>query len=70
MTTTDGAIDQKLFYDLEWIYYCLLTKTFMQIQQNFIYHFKHKSNNIIDIQAQSIIRHYESHAHFVTNLNL
>ena len=27
MPTTDGAIEQKLFYDLEWIYYCLLPKT-------------------------------------------
>ena len=27
MSTTDGAIDQKLSYDLEWIYHCLLLKT-------------------------------------------
>ena len=35
MLTTDGAIDQKLFYDLEWIYYCLLPKTVMQMKQMF-----------------------------------
>ena len=29
MSTTDGAIDQKIIYDLEWIYYCLLPKTVM-----------------------------------------
>ena len=27
MSTTDGATDQTLFYDLEWIYYCLIPKT-------------------------------------------
>ena len=32
MSTTDGAIDQKLFYDLEWIYYCLLPKAFIQMK--------------------------------------
>ena len=26
MSTTDGAIDKKLIYDLEWIYYCLPPK--------------------------------------------
>ena len=25
MSTTDGAIDQKLFYDLEWIYHILFS---------------------------------------------
>ena len=28
MSTTDGAIDQKLFYDLEKMYYCLLPRTY------------------------------------------
>ena len=28
MSTTDGATDQKLIYDLEWIYYCLLPKSY------------------------------------------
>ena len=55
MSTTDGAIDQKLFSDLEWIYHCLLPKTVLQMKRlqstKFIYHFQHKSNNIIDIQA-------------------
>ena len=32
MSTTDGAIDQKLFYDLEWIYHCLLPKIVMQMK--------------------------------------
>ena len=32
MPTTDGAIDQKLFYDLEWIYFRLLLKTVMQMK--------------------------------------
>ena len=32
MSTTDGAIDQKLINDLEWIYYCLLPKTVMQMK--------------------------------------
>ena len=32
MSTTDGAIGQKLFYDLEWIYHCLLPKTVMQMK--------------------------------------
>ena len=32
MSTTDGAIDQKLIYDLEWIYYCLPPKTVMQMK--------------------------------------
>ena len=32
MSTTDGAIDQKLIYDLEWIYYCLLPKAVMQMK--------------------------------------
>ena len=32
MSTTDGAIEQKLFYDLQWICYCLLSKTFMQMK--------------------------------------
>ena len=32
MSTTDGAIDQKLFYDLEWICYCLLPKTFIKMK--------------------------------------
>ena len=27
MSTTDGAIDQKLFYDLGGIFYCLLLST-------------------------------------------
>ena len=26
MSTTDGGIEQKLFYDLEWIYYCVVPK--------------------------------------------
>ena len=30
MSTTDGAIDQKLFSDLQWIYHCLLPKTVLQ----------------------------------------
>ena len=33
MSTTDGAIDQKLFSDLEWIYHCLLPKTFLQMKR-------------------------------------
>ena len=32
MSTTDGASDQKLIYDLEWKYYCLLPKTVMQMK--------------------------------------
>ena len=32
MSTTDGAIDQKLFHDLEWIFYCLLQIIFMQMK--------------------------------------
>ena len=32
MSTTDGALDQKLFYDLEWIFYCLLPKICMQMK--------------------------------------
>ena len=32
MSTTDGAIDQKLLYDLELIYHCLLPKTVMQMK--------------------------------------
>ena len=32
MSTKDGAIDQKLFYDLERIYYCLLPKTVIQMK--------------------------------------
>ena len=35
MSTTDdciGAIDQNLFYDLEWKYHCLLPKTVMQMK--------------------------------------
>ena len=32
MSTTDGAIDQQLIYDLKWIYYCLLPKTVMQMK--------------------------------------
>ena len=32
MSTTDGAINQKLFYDLEWIYYCILPKTGKQMK--------------------------------------
>ena len=50
MSTTDGAIDQKSFYDLEGIYYCLLPKTDMEMKYlastKFIYNFQHKSNNI------------------------
>ena len=30
MSTTDGAIDEKLFYDLEWIYHFLPPKTVVQ----------------------------------------
>ena len=33
MSTTDGAIDQKLFSDLEWIYHCLLLKTVLQMKR-------------------------------------
>ena len=29
ISTTDGAIDQNLFYDLEWTCHCLLPKTVM-----------------------------------------
>ena len=32
MITTDDAIDQKSFYDLEGLYNCLLPKTDMQIE--------------------------------------
>ena len=32
MSTTDGAIDQQLFSDLEWIYHCLLPKTVLQMK--------------------------------------
>ena len=35
MSTTDGVIDQKLVFDLEWInkmYYCLLPKIFIQMK--------------------------------------
>ena len=57
MSTTDGAIDPKLFYDLEWIYGIIiyyqkqLRKRNICNQQNFIAHFKHKSNSIIDSQV-------------------
>ena len=33
MSTTDGAIDQKLFSDLEWVYNCLLPKTVLQMKR-------------------------------------
>ena len=32
MSTTDGAIDQNLFHDFKWVFYCLLPKTLMQIK--------------------------------------
>ena len=32
MLTTDSAIDEKSFYDLQGIYYCLPTKTDMQMK--------------------------------------
>ena len=32
MSTTDGAIDQKLFYYLQWIYYFLVPKAVMQMK--------------------------------------
>ena len=32
MSTTDCTIDQQLSYDLEWIYYCLLPETVMQMK--------------------------------------
>ena len=32
MPTADGTIDQKLFFDLEGIFYCLLPKTIMQMK--------------------------------------
>ena len=59
MLPTDGTIEQKLFSDLEWIYYCLLSKTVMQIKHlpsTKFYRFQHKSNIIVDIQAYSIIQ--------------
>ena len=33
MSTTDGAIDQNLFSDLEWIYHFLLPKTVLQMKR-------------------------------------
>ena len=32
ISSTDGATDQKLFYDLECIYFCPLSKTVMQMK--------------------------------------
>ena len=32
MLTTDGVIGQKLLYVSDWIYYCLLPKTFIQLK--------------------------------------
>ena len=32
MSTTDSAMDQKSFYDLQWICQCLLPKTVMQMK--------------------------------------
>ena len=58
MSTTDGAFDQKLFYDLEWIYHCLLPKTDMQM--------KHASEISASIEILLIL----FVPHFVTNLNL
>ena len=32
MSTTDGAIGQKLFYDKDWIHFCLLPKTVIEMK--------------------------------------
>ena len=32
MSTIDGAIDQNLSYDLEWIYHCLIPRTVMHMK--------------------------------------
>ena len=32
MSTTDGTVDQKSFYDLQGIYNCILPKTDMQMK--------------------------------------
>ena len=32
MSTIDGALDQKLLYDIEWILYGLLPKTVLQMK--------------------------------------
>ena len=56
MSTTDGTIDQKLFFDLEWTHHGLQPKTYIKMKhlpstKKFIYHFQDKSNNTIDIQS-------------------
>ena len=54
MSTTDGAIDQKLFYDLEWILLSSPENSYsneLSAIKNNIYHFQHKSNKIINIPA-------------------
>ena len=50
MSTTDGAIDQRLYMDLEWIYHCLLPKTVTQI--------KHLAWTKFYLSLSAQIKHY------------
>ena len=52
MSTTDGAIDQKL--------YCLLLKTVMQI--------KHQPTTKYDLSLSAQIKHHNRHSSIITNL--
>ena len=60
MSTTDGAIDQKLFYDLEWIYYCLLPKTVMQM--------KHLPSAKFYLSISAQIKQHNRYSNIINNL--
>ena len=60
MSTTDGGIDQKLFHGLEWIYYCVLPKTVMQM--------KHLQSSKIYLSFSTQIKQCNQYSSMINNL--
>ena len=63
MSTTDGAIDQKLIYDLEWIYYCLLPKTKCKWMQ-----MKHLPSAKFYLSLSAQIKQHNRYSSIINNL--
>ena len=63
MSTTDGAIDQNLFYDLKWIFNCQLPKTNMQM--------KHLSSTKFYLSLSAQIRQHDRYSkiQYCKNIN-
>ena len=63
MSTTDGAIDQKLFSDLEWIYHCLLPKTVLQMKRL-------QSTKFVHLSLSAQIKQHNRYSSIINNFKV